>query len=88
MQFLLKSLTVCLPLCAFLGSSVHVLRIPTGPLSPTGVQPVISKEPLTLSPPATSTSLEVPQLHFYAHWVSSNSAVEFLTINFTTMFLH
>lgn len=74
---LLKSLPVfvCVPLP---GSCVHVLRLPPGPLGPAGVQPVLSEELLTLPPPAPSPGLEVPQLHFHAHWVSSLLAFEFV----------
>lgn len=75
-----SSLPVCV--CVTLpGSCVHVLRLPAGPLGPAGVQPVLSKELLTLPPPAPSPGLEVPQLHFHAHRVSSLLAVEFLIMS-------
>lgn len=68
-------------LCDSSGSCVHVLWLPAGPPGPAGVQPVLSKEPLTLPPPAPSPGLEVLQLHFHAHWVSSHLSVEFLIMS-------
>lgn len=69
--------TLCPSPRALPGSRVHVLRLPAGPLGAAGVQPVVPKEPLTLPPPATSPGLEVPQLQFHAHWVSSRLAIGF-----------
>lgn len=53
------------------GCGVHVLWVPVGPAGPAGVQPVLPKEPIAVPPPAPSPGLEVPQLHFHAHRVSS-----------------
>lgn len=72
---LLKSHILCLSFCVLPGGRVHVLWVPARPLGPAGIQPVLSKEPLTLPPPATSPGLEVPQLHFHAHWVSSHLSI-------------
>lgn len=68
-------------LCGSSGSCVHVLWLPAGPPGPAGVQPVLPKEPLTLPSPAPSPGLEVLQLHFHAHWVSSHLTVEFLIMS-------
>lgn len=66
------------PLVPLPGSRVHVLRLPAGPLGPAGVQPVLPEEPFAVPSPAPSPGLEVPQLHFHAHRVSSHLAIGFL----------
>lgn len=72
---LLKSHILCLSICVLPGGCVHVLWVPAGPLGTAGVQPVLPKEPLTLPPPAPCPGLEVPQLHFHAHRVSSHPSI-------------
>lgn len=57
------------------GCGVHVLWAPVRPPGPAGVQPVLLEEPLTVPPPAPSSGLEVPQLHFHAHRVSTAGSV-------------
>lgn len=74
-----KACTVThLPLWDFSGCCVHVLRIPAGSAGPAGVQSIVPEESPTLPSPAPCSGLEVPQLHFHAHRVSSRLIAEFL----------
>jgi len=70
----MKPHNLCVFTCALPGSRVHVLRVPAGPLGPAGIEPLLPEEPLTVPPTAAGAGLEIPQLHFHAHWVSLHLA--------------